>query len=152
MSEDDLQNAIDAVLKDGQVVCENTHAHEEYFITDYECDYMKIDEYDSLHAFNVAAQMVSDLDDHQIKAVKVLIDAGIAQDLSDAIEKVHDIYCTGETSMEEVAYNYIHEIGALQAMPENLQFYFDYEKLGRDMDIEGSYYTDSDNLIWEYVG
>lgn len=152
MSEYDLQNAIGAVLKDGQEVCQDVHVHEEYFITDYECDYMKIDEYDSLHVLNVVAQMVSDLDDHQFNAVKVLMDAGIALNLEDAIAKIDDIFCTGETNMENVAYNYIQETGVLQAMPANLQFYFDYEKLGRDMEIEGSYYTDSENLIWEYVG
>jgi antirestriction protein len=152
MSEDDLQNAINAVLKDGQVVCEDTHAHEEYFITDYECDYMKIGEFDSLYTLNAVAQMVSDLDEHQIKTIKVLMDAGIAQNVEDAIEKIDDIFCTGETSMEDIVYNYIHETGALQAMPENLQFYFDYEKLSRDMEIEGNYYTDNENMIWEYVG
>jgi len=152
MAEDDLQNAIDTVLKAGQEVCEDVNVHEEYFITDYECDYMKISEYDSLHALNAVAQMVSDLDEHQIKAVKVLMDAGIAQKLEDAIEKIDDIFCTGKTSMEDVAYKYIDETGALQAMPENLQNYFDYKKLGRDMEIEGNYYTDNENMIWEYVG
>ena len=54
--------------------------------------------------------------------------------------------------MEDVAYNYIHDAGALQNMLESLQYYFDYEKLGRDMDIERSYYTNEQNLIWEHVG
>jgi len=54
--------------------------------------------------------------------------------------------------MEDVAYNYIEETGALKDMPKSLQGYFDYEKLGRDMEIEGSYFEDSEGVIWEYVG
>lgn len=61
------------------------------------------------------------------------------------------MFCTGESKMEDVAYNYIEETGALRDMPENLQFYFDYEALGRDMEINGSFYTDKNGIIWEYM-
>ena len=152
MSEEELSTAITEVLANGQNVCKDAHIHEEYFITDYECDYMKIDEYSSLTNLNEIAQKMSDLDQNQKTAVKLLLEANIVNDFDDAIENIENIYCTGETKMEDVAYNYIQETGAFQNMPESLQYYFDYEKLGRDMEIEGSYYTDDENLIWEYVG
>jgi antirestriction protein len=113
---------------------------------------MKIDEYCSLSNLNEIAEKMADLDQDQQTAVKLLLDASVVNDLDDAIENIENIYCTGESKMEDVAYNYIQETGALQNMPESLQYYFDYEKLGRDMELEGSYYTDDENLIWEYVG
>jgi len=152
MSDEGLQMAIAEVLQNGQEVCENMHIHEEYFITDYECDYMKIDEYSSLSNLNEIAQKMSELDEDQQTAVKLLLEANVVNDLYKAIENIENIYCTGETKMEDVAYNYIQGTGALQNMPESLQYYFDYEKLGRDMEINGSYYVDENDFIWEYVG
>jgi antirestriction protein len=152
MGEEELQEAIVEVLRNGQATSKDAHIHEEYFITDFECDYMKIDEHDSLNTLNTIAQTMSELEEDQKKAVKILLDAGIATDIDDAVEKIDNLICTGETTMEDVAYNYIEETGALQNMPQNLQYYFDYEKLGRDMDLEGSFYVGEDDLIWEYVG
>lgn len=152
MGEDELQNAIAEVLKNGQEACGDTHIHEEYFISDYECSYMKIDEYSSLTNLNEIAEKMSELDKDQQTAVKLLLEANVVNDLDEAIENIENIYCTGETKMEDVAYSYIQETGALQNMPENLHYYFDYEKLGQDMEINGSFYTDDANLIWEYVG
>jgi len=60
--------------------------------------------------------------------------------------------CTGENKMEDIAYNYIEDSGALKGMSESLQGYFDYEALGRDMEIEGSYFKDDGNILWEYIG
>jgi len=59
--------------------------------------------------------------------------------------------CTGEDKIEDVAYAYIEESGALQNMTESLQGYFDYETLGHDMEIEGSYYRDDENILWEFI-
>ena len=60
--------------------------------------------------------------------------------------------CTGESKMEDVAYNYIEESGALRDMPESLQGYFDYEALGHDMETEWSYFRDYEGTLWEYIG
>ena len=59
--------------------------------------------------------------------------------------------CTGEDNMEDIAYSYIEESEALQGMAESLQGYFDYEALGRDMEIEGSYFRDDENILWEFI-
>jgi antirestriction protein len=40
--------------------------------------------------------------------------------------------------MEDVATNYVEESGLFQEVPEQLQFYFDFEAYGRDMEINGS--------------
>ena len=53
--------------------------------------------------------------------------------------------------MEDVAYNYVNDCGLLESMPESLQGYFNYEALGRDMEINGTYLEDEKGEIWEYV-
>jgi antirestriction protein len=65
--------------------------------------------------------------------------------IDEAIENLDNMFCTGESKMEDIAYNFIEESGALQG-------YFDYEALGRDMEIEGSYFRDDEGIFWEYIG
>ncbi|QOP45543.1 antirestriction protein ArdA [Sulfurimonas paralvinellae] len=152
MNKDELTQAIQNELQKGQQVCEHAHTHEEYFISDFEYDYMKIDEYDSLDELNEIAQKIEKLDESEKMAVKMMVENHIVNSIDEAIENLENMICTGENSMEDIAYNYIEESGLLQRMPENLQGYFDYEALGRDMEIEGNYFRDENNILWEYVG
>ena len=80
-----------------------------------------------------------------------MLEAGVVNDLDDAIEHLEDMVCTGERKMEDVAYNYIQDTDALSALSERLQGYFDYEAFGRDMELEGSYFEADDGVLWEYV-
>lgn len=152
MNEDLLTESVENELVKGKKICNSSHYHEEYFITDYECDYMKIDEYESLTKLNEIAQKVDSLDDEERTAVKLMLENYIVDSMDEAIENIDNIICTGEEKMEDVAYSYIGESGALQGMAESLQGYFDYEALGRDMEIEGNYFRDKENILWEYVG
>ncbi len=152
MSKEELTQAIQNELQKGQQVCKHAHIHEEYFISDFECDYMKIDEYDSLDELNEIAQKIEELDESEKMAVKMMLENYIVNSIDEAIENLENIICTGENSMEDIAYNYIEESGLLQRMPENLQGYFDYEALGRDMEINGSYFRDDEGIFWEYIG
>lgn len=151
MNEDMLAEAIEDVLRDGKRVCGDTDFHEEYFITDFECDYMNIEEYADIQELNQIAEKMEDLDDDQIVAINLMIENGLVNNTDEAIEHIDDMRNTGETKMEDIAYNYIQECGMLEGMPENLQCYFDYESFGRDLEIEGSYFEDQDGFIWEYA-
>ena len=53
--------------------------------------------------------------------------------------------------MQDVAEHYIEETGVLNALPENMRYYFDYQALGRDMEIEGNYLVTSHG-VFEYAG
>ncbi|WP_151901287.1 antirestriction protein ArdA [Sulfurimonas hydrogeniphila] len=151
MNEDLLTEAIENELQRGKEVCESKHNHEEYFITDYECDYIKIGEYDSLTKLNKIAEKIEKLEKQEQAAIKLMLENALAPDINNAIENIDNFICTGESKMEDIAYNYLEETGALQNLPENLQNYFDYEAFGRDMEIEGSYYEDNEGILWEYV-
>ena len=152
MSQEELAQAIQNELQKGQKVCQHTHNHEEYFISDFECDYMKIGEYDNIDALNEIAQKMEEIGKNEKIAVQLMLENYIVNSIDEAIENLDNMICTGESKMEDIAYNYIEEIGVLQSMPENLQGYFDYEALGRDMEIEGSYFRDCEGIFWEYIG
>jgi len=123
----------------------------ELFVADYEDDSGLFSGESLTEALEVQEQ-IDDLDEDDLKAISILVETGWASDVEDAIDKKDDIHNTGETDMEDVAYNYIEETGALGDMPESLQCYFDYSSLGRDMEINGQYHTDDNGEIWEYVG
>lgn len=40
-----------------------------------------------------------------------------------------------------VAEAYCEDCGILNSLPENLRYYFDFEAFGRDMDIEGNFFS-----------
>jgi len=152
MSEEELAQAIQNELQKGQQVCKHTHTHEEYFISDFECNYMQIGEYDSLDELNEIAQKMEELESNEKMAVKLMLENYIVNSIDEAIENLDSLICTGKSNMEDIAYNYIEESGLLQRMPENLQGYFDYEAFGRDMEINGSYFRDDEGIFWEYIG
>lgn len=124
----------------------------EMFIADVEDDatgLIKGDE--SVNYAYEIAEKIAEFEEDQITAIKLMLEAGVVNDLDDAIEHLEDMVCTGERKMEDVAYKYIQETGAISALGERLQCYFDYEALGRDMELEGSYFEDEEGILWEYV-
>ena len=151
MTTDELAEAIENVLYNGRNECGDSHHHEEYFITDWECDYKDIQEYDDPYELNDLAEKMQNLDEEQQAAVKLMLENYIVNDIDSAIEHLDDIHNTGQTSMEDVAIEYVDSTGALEAMPSNMRYYFDYESLGSDMEIDGTYITDDEGYYWEYV-
>ena len=121
----------------------------ELFIADYEAEYPFNSEC-VLEAYRISEIMDSLSEDEQT-AVKIMLDNYIVNSIDEALEHIEDLICTNETSMDDIAYNYVNNCGLLDTMPENLRYHFDYEALGRDMEINGSYYEDNDSVLWEYV-
>ena len=120
--------------------------YEEWFITDYECDFMEISEYASLEDLNEIAETLEDLDDSAETIVKALIDDGYS--LEEALDKKDDcILWSGCNDMTDVAYQYVEECGLL-ANAGTLANYFDYESFGRDMGFEG-YWIETDEGMLE---
>lgn len=116
--------------------------YEEYFITDYECDFYEIGEYESISTLNEMAEKFDNLDEEQEQVVKVLM-SECRYDLDDAIEKAESgdyRFYTDCNDMTDVAYAVVEECGYLDNVPENVARYFDYEAFGRDLGIEGSFH------------
>lgn len=116
--------------------------YEEYFITDYECDFYEIGEYESINTLNEMAKKLDNLDEEQEQVVKVLM-SECGYDLDDAIEKAESgdyrIYADCN-DMTDVAYAVVEECDYLRNVPETVARYFDYEAFGRDLGIEGSFH------------
>ena len=127
--------------------------YEEYFITDYECDFYHINEYDSVKKLNEIAEKLNELDEEEREVAETLIsDLGFSVD--EAIETVENgdyrIYydCTG---MDDVAYKVVDECGYLNNVPENVARYFDYESFGSDLSLEGTFLFMNDDRVVEVL-
>ena len=124
--------------------------HEEYFITDYETDIdgLKIGEYDNIDELNELAELIEE--DPDIVAALMYYGYDTAEEIKEHWEDV--IYCTTPSGWESeesaIGYYYAEEVGCLE-IPENLKNYFDYEAYGRDIMLEGSFYTAPSGAIYE---
>jgi antirestriction protein len=128
--------------------------YEEYFITDYECDFYEIGEYESISTLNEIAEKIDDLDEEQEQVVKVLM-SECGYDLDDAIEKAergdYRTYSNCD-NMTDVAYQVVDEYDYLRNVPETVARYFDYEAFGRDLGIEGSFHFLDNGDCIEIIG
>ncbi len=131
-------------------VCERigiNEDYEEYFITDYECDFMKIGEYESISSLNEIAEKISELDEKEKKVAKALI-SECSYTIDEAIEKVNNgdyIIYYDCNDITDVAYQVVEECGYLNDVPDTVTRYFDYESFGRDLGIEGTFIFTDDN-------
>lgn len=131
-------------------VCERigiNEEDEEYFITDYECDFMKIGEYESISSLNEIAEKISELDEDEYEVAKALI-SECSYTIDEAIEKVNNgdyIIYYDCNDITDVAYQVVEECGYLNNVPDTVARYFDYESFGRDLGIEGTYIFTEEN-------
>ena len=131
-------------------VCERigiNEDYEEYFITDYECDFMKIGEYESISSLNEIAEKISELDEKEKKVAKALI-SECSYTIDEAIEKVNNgdyIIYYDCNDITDVAYQVVEECGYLNDVPDTVTRYFDYESFGSDLGIEGTFIFTDDN-------
>ena len=124
--------------------------YEEYFITDYECDFYEVGEYESLDTLNEIAERIEELGEEESEVVKALM-SELGYTLNEAIDKVNSgdyrIYSDCD-DMTDIAYQVVEECGYLNNVPDNVARYFDYESFSRDLGIEGTYiFTDDNNAI-----
>lgn len=119
---------------------------EEWFITDYECDFLRIGEYDNLEELNRIAEEIDNLDEYEQNIVKALMDDGYS--LEEALDKKDDVFFYPDCdTMTEVAEQYAEETGLLDSIPEHLKSYFDFEAFGRDMSFEGHWISTDKGYI-----
>lgn len=110
--------------------------YEEYFITDYECDFYQVGEYENLDNLNELAEQIDSLEEWEQEIVKALMNEGYS--LDDAIECKDDCRVWDDCDdMTDVAYRYVEECGLLHDVPDSLKNYFDYEAYGRDLSFDG---------------
>ena len=141
MNEDLLAESIENELQRGKEICESEDFHEEYFITDYECDYMVIEEYSNLTKLNEIAEKMETLDSLDVKKFKALIELGYELDFS--FENYEDVEIYEEMNMNELAELFIDD-GLFGEIPNAIINYLDYDSIARDLSMD---YTEVENDI-----
>ena len=123
---DELEEIINEILGDD----------EEYFISDYECDFMTINEYSDIYKLNELAERIDDLDEHDQIKVKAILEWGARENVEEAINDLNDFILYEDiTSEEELAEYFLDEMEF--DLPQIIEVNINYVGLGRDLAING---------------
>ena len=141
MNEDLLAESVENELQRGKEICESEQFHEEYFITDYECEYMEVSEYANLDDLNDIAEKMEDLSSYDIKKFKALMSEGY--DFEYSFNNYEDVEIYEEINMNELAEQFVEE-GLFGDIPKSLINYIDYDAIARDLSMD---YTEIDSDI-----
>ncbi len=111
--------------------------YEEYFVTDYECDFLdNISEYENIDTLNELAEVVDD--NNAIKAI--LEHEGLhywRDDLEGLIRHAEEAVLIPDIDTHEELGQYLVDAGYID-VPEHLLSYLDYEAIGRDWDYNST--------------
>lgn len=128
--------------------------YEEYFISDYETDLdIKIGEYENITKLNELAETLDSLDKYELEQLKALIEVDMLSfdDVDEDIKlKMRDYSFIELEDMNNTDLALGYALAEMNCIEEklselNLQYYFDYEKYGRDARLDGIYVA-SNNL------
>lgn len=146
---DNLEEKLKKILKKGSSLCffeEGYYEeHEEFFITDYEweeVELFKIGEYEDIFQLNEQLSNYT-FDNEDLKKISFLLDQGFS--FEDSISKIEEVIFYKNMRLEDVAIELIEE-GLFGVIPENIQSYIDYEKIGRDLSYDG--YTETNEGVY----
>ena len=150
----DLENRVEKILELGSSVCSSNLYHDESFIADFEWDNIELfcfDEHSCIYELNEKLSLIieKDFSEDQLRSIAFLLANRLVKDFDEAIEKLDNVIIHANSSMEEIAYDFINECYDLDSIPTVLSNHIDYEAIGRDLEIEGSFFKE-DNNIFEY--
>lgn len=152
MVETELQGTIEEILKDGEEACKDGSIHEEYFLSDWECEefFQEVGEYTNVYGLNSEVVQFNELclDEYQKKSVKFLMSSNICSNLDGAIEKLDEVVIYEDFDFEKLSYQIADEIYCLDDYPQFVSNYFDYEALARDLELEGFYHEMDGDIFY----
>ena len=113
--------------------------YEEYFFSDWECKIpFDFGVYESIDDVNDIAERVEALKEYEQDVLKVILEEHTS-DVDEALRIVEDNNYTiwnDCINMADVAQTMVEECEYFGNIPERLQCYIDYEKMGRDLELE----------------
>lgn len=119
--------------------------YEEYAIHDYELPF-DVSEYESIETLNRYADMYNELDDDVKEIVPDLMSHFTS--FEELCEKADDLdFFPGCNDMYDVAYELVSEGAIFGELPDYVLRYIDYEALGTDLDIEGTYIRTKSGIV-----
>ena len=116
--------------------------YEEYFITDFEAPFANLDisEYASIEELNEFARRLNEVevwDKDKLGAVLEMESPRGIAGIIDIIDHLDDFdLLAGVEDDEELGRYYADDLCTLEAIPNHLRSYFDYEAYGRDIRLE----------------
>ncbi len=149
----ELHTAINEVLTEGEAAVDGEN-HEEWFITDYEWEAINlcsIDEYENVFKLNSKLELLIEVDEYKLKAIKFILDEQFTADIKDAILKADDVIVHSNQSLEDVAYDLIQECYDVDILPKIISNNIDYKGIAKDLESDGIYF-EVDGDIFEYIG
>lgn len=151
---EELEANIKDVLAKGEQLCKDG-IHEEWFITDYEWEDVSIfsvDEYENIYTLNEKIKLIDEsIEPWQHRIVKVLLDNGLADTIEDAIDKVDEVIVYENSTMADIAEQYIEEYTDLNGYHPLVIHHIDYEGIGRDLELEGNFFRENSD-IFQFLG
>lgn len=152
ISDDELQNVLKEIgcyyVDDDGV--EHNVEYEEYFFTDWNNDIaFDFGEYPNLEEVNEFAERVEALSESEQEYIELLMD-GHTSDINEALDIIEGgnyAIWNDCTNMADVAERQAEEYCLLDGVPSWAQCYIDFEKWGRDLDIEGTYLAGDDYYL-----
>jgi antirestriction protein len=145
LDEDELQEKIDAILESWN---DGISLSEEFAIHDYELPF-KVSENEDVFKINEKCEKLSNVDHLDEWLVEAILEN--FHDSDEAFEIIENeefrIY-NNCSDMSEVAYQVYDENGMLAEIEKVLSsFYVDWDAIGRDMEIEGTFIQAGRNYI-----
>jgi antirestriction protein len=132
----DVSAPADKIPDDWEKEGEPFPSAEEWAIHDYEGLGPDLGEYAGLEEVAKRVAIAEVAEDRDIP-VSVLIEAMGDAGADDAEDFVDDQYRGEWDSWEDMAVEFVEEMGYLEQIPENLRYYFDFAAYGRDMRLGG---------------
>lgn len=116
---------------------------EEWEICDWECDFdIGINEYSNIDNLIEINDKFEELSDMEIVSLMGLLECGynFKEAIEDKIEdtRVYDVR-NQHDAMSDIAYDMVQE-GLYGEIPDSVSNYLDYESMGRDIEINGSWF------------
>ena len=149
-----IQSCIDRVLTRGDKLSGLSNS-EEVFISDYEWaeeEIFPVHEYSGIYALRDKILLLSGLESYQLKSVKFLLDYGIVNDLNDlneAIEKADDVVCYENSTMKDVAEDWLEQCYDLDSMPTIITSNLCMNSIANELLISGEYF-EVGNDVFQY--
>lgn len=136
VEEDKLQEVLDRIGID--------EFHEEYFITDYETllSNLHISEYASISDLNKLAERVDGLADYDYEKLAAVLECESSTRIMEILELIDDLdnfdLLADVDSDEGLAEYYLDNGYIFCDVPDNIKYYLDLQRLGRDIRLESN--------------
>ena len=138
---DEAQEKIQAMLDSSPTAGKTGIEAEEWAIHDSDFEGIKIDENSDLEDLCDLAEIMEDMDSDEEDAFAAFWNRSNYSTTREAKSGFHNAYQGTYRDLAEWAEIYAEETGLLDSVPENLRYYFDFEKYSRDGEIGGDIFS-----------